>query len=243
MVKPGKITLSLLGVTFVTMILSLIGQQERFFGASRINPVQDYLLKMFIAQFFVNNEGNITTYWKAFLLIIIAALTFVIASAKFAQKDRYRYEWWLLGIVFLYLSVDETSVIHEKFSALLKGLPDLGGWAHYRWLYAGAVALIFLTIVFVRFYLHLDLRNKILFPVSVVIYVLGAAGGELFSGHYAQYYGTKNVTYTLMTHAEEFGQHFGSIMMVYTLLTYLVAHYSKIGFVSQKTEEATEDSL
>jgi hypothetical protein len=196
---------------------------------------------MFIGQFFVNNEGNITTFWKAFLLIIIAGLTFIIASAKFSQKDKYRYEWWLLGAVFLYLSVDETSVIHEKFSALLKSLPDLNGWAHYKWLYAGAVAIILLAIAFVRFYLHLDLRNKILFPVSVAIYLLGAAGGELFSGHYAQYYGTKNITYTLMTHGEEFGQHFGSILMIYTLLTYLVAHYSKIGFVAKSVEKTSGD--
>lgn len=241
-IKPAKLVLWLLAVSVVLTVLSLIGQQQRFFGAYRINPVQDYLLKMFIYQFFVNNEGNITTYWKAFLLIIIAALTFIIASAKFAQKDRYRYEWWLLGAVFSYLSVDETSIIHEKFSALLKSLPDLNGWAHYKWLYAGAAAVIFLTVVFLRFYLHLDLRNKILFPVSMILYLLGAFGGELFSGHYAQYYGTKNIPYTLMTHGEEFGQHFGSIMMIYTLLTYIIARYSKIGFITRGSEKTSGDS-
>ena len=219
------------------MILSLIGQQDRFFGEYRVNPVQDYLLKIFIHQFFVNDEGNITTYWKALLLILSSVLTFVIASAKFAQKDRYRYDWWLLGAVFLYLSVDEASIIHEKFSALLKGLPDLNGWAHYRWLYAGAVAVTSLAVVFIRFYLHLDIRNKVLFPLAAGIYLLGAAGGELFSGHYAQTYGTKNITYTLMTHGEEFGQHFGSIVMVYTLLTYLIAHYSQIAFASPGPEK------
>jgi hypothetical protein len=241
-IKPIKIALALLFVSFVIMILSLLGQQFRFFGQYRINPVQDYLLKMFIHQFFVNDEGNITTYWKVLLLIMMAALTFIIASAKFAQKDRYRFEWWLLGAVFSYLSVDEASIIHEKFSALLKSLPDLNGWAHYRWLYAGAAAVIFLTLVFIRFYLHLDLSYKILFPLSAAVYILGAAGGELFSGHYAQYYGTKNITYTLMTHGEEFGQHFGSIMMVFTLLTYLVAHYPKIGFTTQETEKPSGTS-
>jgi hypothetical protein len=240
-INPGKIAISLLAVSLVLTVSSLLGQQERFFGEYRVNPVQDYLLKMFIHQFFVNDEGNITTYWKAFLLIIIAVLTFIIASAKFAQKNRYRYEWWLLGAVFLYMSVDEASIIHEKFSALLKSLPDLNGWAHYRWIYAGAAAIIVLTAVFMRFYLHLDLRNKILFPVSMALYLFGAFGGELFSGHYAQYYGTKNIPYTLMTHGEEFGQHFGSILMIYTLLTYIFAHYSKIGFVTQKSEISSGD--
>jgi hypothetical protein len=241
-INPAKITISMIGVTLLLEVLSLIGQQDRFFGQFNVNPVQDYLLKMFIHQFFVNDEANLTTYWKTILLAAGAALTFIIASAKFSQKDRYRYEWWLLGAVFTYLSIDEASIIHEKFSALLKGLPSLNGWVHYRWLYAGVAAVMVLTVVFLRFYFHLDLRNKILFPLSAGIYVLGAAGGELFSGHYAQYYGTKNITYTLMTHAEEFGQHFGSILLVFTLLTYLVAYYSKIGFITQDAGKTPGDS-
>jgi len=241
-IKPAKIALSLLSVSFVVLVLSLAGQQNRFFGEYRIDPVQDYLLKVFISEFFVNNEANIATFWNTFILIVMAGLTFVAASAKLAQKDKYRYEWWLLGAVFLYLSMDEASVIHEKFSALLKNLPDINGWAHYKWLYAGVAAIVFLTVLFIRFYLHLDLRNKILFPLSMALYLLGAFGGELFSGHYAQFYGTKNVTYTLMTHGEEFGEHVGITLMIYTLLTYIVAHYSKIGFATRVSEKAGGDS-
>src|SRR5690349_20385512 len=149
-IKPARIALSLFFVSFIVMILSLIGQRFRFFGGYTISgPVQEYFLDTYIFEFFINNEGNIATFWNTVLLIITAALVFVIASAKFSQKDKYRFEWALLGFVFFYLSMDESSVIHEKFSALLKNLPDINGWAHYKWLYAGGAAVLLLTFMFI----------------------------------------------------------------------------------------------
>jgi hypothetical protein len=238
-IDPRKIAFSLLSVSIVIMLLSLLGQRFRFFGGYDIKgPVQEYFLDTFIFEFFINNEGNIATFWNTMLLLLTSAVAFVLAAAKFSQRDRYRFEWLLLGIVFFYLSMDESSVIHEKFSSLLKDLPDINGWAHYKWLYAGAAAVLVLTFLFLRFYLHLDLRNKILFPVSMALYLFGAFGGELLSGHYAQANGTKNIPYALLTHAEELGEHIGIILMIFTLLTYLLANYSKIGFrVSTGREE------
>ncbi|MCC7119644.1 MAG: hypothetical protein IT310_14060 [Anaerolineales bacterium] len=230
-IKPAKTAFCLLLGSLLVMGLSLFGQRFRFFDGYRISgPVQDYFLRMFINQFFVNSEGNVATFWNALILILIAGLAFIIAALKFSEKDRYRFEWFFLGAVFLFLSMDEASVIHEKFNVLLKNLPDLNGWTHYKWLYAGVVVVGLLTLAFVRFYLHLDWRNKILFPVSMGLYLLGAFGGELFSGKYAQYYGTKNITYTLLTHAEELGEQIGIILMIYTLLAYLAKHYSQIRF-------------
>lgn len=239
-VNPIKIALSLLSISFVVMLLSLFGQRFRFFGGYSLSgPVQEYFLDTFIFEFFINNEGNIATFWNTLLLILTSGLAFILASAKFSQKDRYRFEWLMLGAVFLYLSMDESSVIHEKFSSLLKNMPDINGWAHYKWLYAGAPAVLLLTFLFLRFYLHLDLRNKILFPLSMALYLFGAFGGELLSGHYSQEFGTKNVPYTLMTHGEELGEQIGIILMIFTLLTYLLAHYSKISFGVQTSQNTS----
>lgn len=240
-IKPLKIALWLLSVSFIVMLLSLLGQRFRFFGGYSINgPVQEYFLDAFIFEFFINNEGNIATFWNTLLLLLTSAVTFVVTAAKFSQGNKYRFEWLLLGLVFFYLSMDESSVIHEKFSVLLKNMPDINGWAHYKWLYAGGAAVLVLTFLFIRFYLHLDLRNKILFPVSMALYLFGAFGGELLSGYYAQANGTKNIPYMLMTHGEELGEQIGIILMIFTLLTYLLAHYDAIGFRVQTAEEKGE---
>ncbi|MFN8414259.1 MAG: hypothetical protein U0Z26_17900 [Anaerolineales bacterium] len=90
-IKPVKIVLTLLSVSLVIMILSLIGQRFRFFGGYRISgPIPEFFLDLFTAEFFINNEGNIATFWKAFLLIFGATVSFMIAFAKFSQKDKYR---------------------------------------------------------------------------------------------------------------------------------------------------------
>jgi hypothetical protein len=239
-VRPAKIALALFSVSFIILVLSLIGQRFRFFGGYSISgPVEEFFLDTYIFEFFINNEGNIATFWNSLLLLITSVLAFIITSAKFSQKDKYRFEWALLAVVFFYLSMDEASAIHEKFSTLLKNLPDINGWAHYKWLYAGGAAVLLLTFLFIRFYLHLDLRNKILFPVAMALFLFGAFGGELLSGHYAEGHGTKNIPYTLMTHGEELGEHIGIILMIFTLLTYLLANYSKIGFGVQESRRAT----
>ncbi len=230
-INPLKTAIFLLSISFIIMLLSLLGQRFRFFGGYSITgPVQEYFLDTFIFEFFINNEGNIAVFWNTLLLLLTSLVAFVLASAKFSQGDKYRYEWLLLGLVFLYLSVDESSVIHEKFNVLLKNLPDVNGWAHYKWLYVGAPAVFVLTFLFLRFYLHLDLRNKILFPVSMALYLFGAFGGELLSGHYAEANGTKNIPYMLITHGEELGEQIGIILMIFTLLTYLLAHYATVSF-------------
>jgi hypothetical protein len=74
----------------------------------------------------------------------------------------------------------------------------------------------------------------------MALYLFGAFGGELLSGHYAQGHGTKNIPYALMTHGEELGEHIGIILMIFTLLTYLLANYSKIGFRIQPSQEKGE---
>jgi hypothetical protein len=222
------------------MLLSLWGQRYRFFGGFDIRgPIQEFFLDLFINIFFVNSEGNIPTYFNAVILLITSVIAFVIAAAKHAQQDKYRFEWSLLAFVFLYLSIDEAAVIHEQFSKLFKDMPDYGGLVHYKWLYAGVAAIIVLAILFIRFYLHLDKHNKIMFPLATVLYLFGAFGGEVFSGRYASAHGTKNIPYTLMTHGEEFLEHVGIALMIYTLLRYLFEHYSEINIVpkeSSKTE-------
>ncbi len=235
-INPAKVSLSLLTVSFIIMIFSLIGQREYSAGG----PTEKFFLDMFTKEFFVNSGTNIATYWNMLILIIMSTLAFAIASAKLAQKDKYRYEWCLLGAVFFYFGMDELSVINQKFSTLLKDLPNMQVGTYYNWFYPVATVLIVITLVFfIRFYFHLDAPNKILFPVSLTLYILGALRAELLSGHYAELYGKKSVTYMLMTHAEEFGEHVGVIIMIYMLLTYIVAHYSEIEFIAQEPEKTT----
>lgn len=235
-INPLKVAISLLVVSVVIIIFSLIGRHESNISLS--NPIESFFLAMFNDEFYVNNLTNVAVYWNMLLLTIISALAFAIASVKLAQKDKYRYEWWLAGALFFYFAVDELAGISQKFSRLLKDLPNMNVGTYYNWFYpVAAVAIVLILAFLIRFYFHLDAPNKFLFPISIILYILGAFGEQLLSGHYAELYGKKNTAYLLITHAEKFGEQVGIILMIYLLLTYIVAHYSEIEFTAPEPEK------
>jgi len=238
-IRPGRAAAILVVISLTFVALSLTGQYLRLFPNSYhiSGPLQEFFLDLFIQKFDVNTESNIPTYYNTLILVIIAVLAFVIASVKRAQKDKYRNEWFLLAIVFLIMSIDEASVIHEKFSILLKSMPNVDGLFAYKWVIGGIFVVLVLGLLFLRFFLHLDNRNKILLFLSSAIYLTGALGSEMISGRYQAMYGTKNFTYSAMTTFEESFEWFGITLMIFTLLTYMQAHLSEIQFILPGTPQ------
>ena len=242
-IKPGRVAAILVVISLTFVALSLTGQYLRLFPNSYhlSGPIEEFFLDLFIQKFDVNSESNIPTYYNTFILVTIAVLAFVIAFAKRAQKDRYRNEWFFMAIVFLYMSIDEATVIHEKFSILLKSMPNVGGLFAYKWVIGGIFVVLVLGLLFLRFFLHLDNRDRILFFLSSAIYLTGALGSEMFSGRYQAMYGTKNFTYSTMTTFEESLEWFGITLMIFTLLKYMENHISEIRFIPKGASENTKE--
>lgn len=232
--KPDRLAASLVSIAFILIGLSLAGQSFRFFTLpfEIHSPAQEFLLDMFIDKFSVNTEANVPTYFNALLLVLAAALAYAISSIKRDQRDRYRYEWTLLALVFMLLSIDEASGIHETFNRLFKDAPEFGGWLHYKWLIPGGIVLAGLSLAFLRFFLHLSPGFKRLFLLSGALYIAGAFGGELLSGRHANTFGTKNFTYAAMTTAEEFLEWAGAVLMIFALARYLEVYFPQVRFFS-----------
>ena len=234
MIAPRRVALSLLGVSLVMLVFSLIGQREYQTG----DPLEKFFFDMFTREFFVNGGANIATYWNMLILTIMTVLALLIAFAKSTQKAGSRSGWWFLGLVFLYFAIDEFCGINEKLGALLKDLPNMQVGTYYNWFYPVAAGLIVIISAFlVWFYLHLDAPNRNIFPISMSFYVLGAFRAELFSGYYAELHGKKNMTYLLLSHAEEFVELVGIILMIYLLLTYIAARYAEIDFIPEESKK------
>jgi len=233
-IRPSRIAGILAGTALSFVALSLTGQYLRLFPNSYqiSDPTAEFFLDLFIQKFDVNGEVNIPTYFNTLILVILAGLAFVIASAKRSQKDRYRNEWLLMAMVFLFMSIDEAAVIHEKFNVLLKNMPNVDGLFTYKWVIGGIFVVLVLALMFLRFFLQLDNRNKTFFFLSSAIYLTGALGSEMFSGRYQAIHGTKNFTYSAMTTFEESFEWFGITLMIFTLLKYIENYYSEISFRS-----------
>lgn len=239
-IRPQRIIIFFVITGLILLTFSLVGQYLRLFpnSYSISSPIQEDIIRDFTMEFDVNTEANISTYYNVLILAIAAFLLFAVTALKNINKDKYRIEWAALAWVVLYFSMDDASVIHEKFSKYFKDWTDMGGFFEYKWVIVGIPVVLILAILFLRFWLHLETKFKILFLVSAGIYFTGSLGSELISGRWAYSNGTKNFTYALLTTFEEGLELGGVTLLIYSLLHYLEVYFPSILLLSQKTKNS-----
>ena len=122
--------------------------------------------------FNLNEESNIPTFFSALGLLLSSLLSFIIFT-KDKTKSSLKKFWLSISIIFVYLSLDEIAMFHEKiyrisnFLNVQFGLP-LVWYAPY------SVFLVFLFIFLLRDLLKLTKKTQRRFFLSFVIYFFGA---------------------------------------------------------------------
>src|SRR5688500_8985943 len=127
-IAPKKITTTLF---YIAALLFLINLIMIYFVI--ILEVDSLVTNAVIHFFDARLEGNIPTLFNTLLLLLASMLLYVTyrtSNILTHQIDR-RY-WFALGIIFLFLTIDEATSVHEQFnrtSDLLSN--DLGGYLSY----------------------------------------------------------------------------------------------------------------
>jgi len=178
-----------------------------------------------------NNEANIPTLYSSMALVVASLLLFTIAFSYKKRKLSY-LSWFGLAIIFLFLSIDEISSIHERFALPTK--EALGTSGYYAWVIPYGAALVAFVLVYIKFLMALPRKIMILFLISGSIYVSAVIGFEVLGSMHNEAYGTNNITYALLTTCEEFLEMFGIALFVYTLLTYMVEQFESTSIVVVK---------
>jgi lipid-A-disaccharide synthase-like uncharacterized protein len=220
--NPKKILIGLLGIIGILVGLSIYGQKIRFFGVADIRGAShEFFLELIMQAFYLDAEGNIPTYTNALLLFIPALLLVFISMWKSSFHDKFRFHWLGLGLIFLFLSFDEAAVLHERLIKPMRAISDAGGVFHFAWIIPGMIAVVLFGLTFLLFFLHLDKRFKILFFISLAVYISGVIGGEMVSGYFAASLGQKNYTYAVVASIEESIEMIGCSLIIYSLLEYI----------------------
>ncbi len=130
----------------------------------------------------LNEEVSFARWFEEGQFLLVALLLFLLAAIARSTGDR-AWKWWgLLGIIFIGASADEAAQIHETFVGPMQELLGAdSGPAGAGWIYPLAAGLLVLIVVFARFYFRLPRATKLLFALSFVVFVTGAAGFELFA--------------------------------------------------------------
>jgi len=223
-IDPKRV-LIVLGVIIAILVgLSIWGQYLRFNpGAFNISgPIDEFFIDLLMRAFYVDLEANVPTYFNTVILFISALLLGIIAAWKYSIKDKFRIQWIILSLIFTYLSMDEAAVLHERLIKPVRALLDIyEGWFYFAWIIPGMIAVAVFGIAYIRFFFNLNNKFKLLFFVSLAVYVGGIIGGEMVSGYFAQVSGLDNFNYAMFTSLEESLEYIGCSLLIYSLLTYI----------------------
>lgn len=217
---PVKVTgvLSAIALTLVLahlafLLLRVQAGHPHVFGIARV--------------FNLNEEGNIPSFYSATLLLLCAFLFATIWILKREQAAPFTRHWGILAMVFLYLSIDEASELHELLSMNMKRIWDTG-WLYYPWVIPATIAVVLFAILFTGFILHLPSKTRRLFILAAITYLGGAIGIELLGGRHHALYGDDNMTYSLLVALEESLELGGILVLVFALLEYMQSNAYQI---------------
>lgn len=166
--------------------------------------------------FDVDEEESIPTWFSSSLLLLTAVVLFVIAHLSRKGKDRYAMYWFVLGVGFAFMSVDEIAGFHETLNSITE----------ISWAVPGMIVALLIGIAYLKFLSSLPAPIAIRFMMSGAIFVGGAIGVELATEPYLYNDALDTLGYNLWTPVEEGMEMGGVILFLASLFDYLKSQYS-----------------
>jgi hypothetical protein len=168
--------------------------------------------------FDMDEEAAFPNTFSIFLLFSVAVLSAIISGLHDSSHSR---GWKGLSVIFFVLSLDEAASLHNSLVYVYRvaGVPS--ELQNFFWVVPLIPILIFLSLVYLRFWLNLPNFEKVFFILSGIIYIAGAAGVEVIGGMFVQTFGKDSLTYAMAVVSEEMMEIGGMILFLFTLFHYV----------------------
>ncbi len=234
---PRKFALLLAVIVAAIWILSLLTNLVPFMIELKTNR------ELNLVHFFdVNSERSLPTWYSSFALMFCAVLLGSIAQRKRQEQDAYRWHWFGLALIFIYLSIDEAESLHEILIEPLRALIGQSTLLYYPWVLVGLVLVLIVSLLYFRFLFHLAPKYRFLFVASAILFVAGAIGFEIIDGVVESLFGEHNLGFVLLFHIEELLEMLSVVLFIYTLSVYIDEYLPRIApapisAITPKTDE------
>lgn len=223
-ISPKRTAQILVIVTLVLVLASVFAGFIEFALGDQDLPGD----RFFVHLFSVRGESNIPTWFASSMLMLCSIILATIALGKKKTREGYVLHWAGLSAIFLYISVDEASRIHELASTPIQTALNTGGVFSFAWVIPGTILVLIFLLAYARFLVALPRETRTLFIVAGAIFVMGAIGMEIIGGRYWEQQGGRDFTYAMMTSIEELLEMLGAIVFIYALLSYMRSHMEEI---------------
>ncbi len=235
MIEPARIGVFL----FVIVLLLLVPHIIFVFFGSDLNLSSASSLSKF---FNFDEEKNLPSFYSSLLLFTSSLILFFIFLLKRNNKKEFT-KWAVLALLFLFLSVDEFFMIHERTTQFLRAKYDFEGIFYFAWIIPYAIGVVFLIVYYYKFLLNLPQKTKWMMISSGFVFILGAVGFEMLGARiYSANGGLKTFDFKVLSTIEEMLEFTGVILFIYSLLRYMkkellidniTIHFNSIGFISK----------
>lgn len=214
-VLPGRWTPVLLGGIAAIVLLHLVTTTLRY--SLDDFPGKDTAVRVLD----VNQEAGLPA-WFSTLLLFSTAVSLWLLADRSALTDRSR---WVrhergLALVFVYLSLDEATSLHEQTAAPLRDAFDLDGVLSYAWVVLFVPLVLVVAVLYLGWLRSLPLAAARLVVVAGLLYVGGAAGVEMVGAGLDDAGQKYTPGYALVVTVEELGEMLGVLLML-SVVTWL----------------------
>ncbi len=220
LLSPRKITLFLVAVLVVLVAVGFIMRI--------VVPEDDYREHwLLISLLSISEEASVSTWFSAGLFLLATALLTAITYAAKRDGRPYRYHWGALALIFVYLSLDDTSLLHERTTQPLRDALNTTGAFYFAWIIPAVILVGIVALAYLPFVLRLPARTRLLFIVGAVLFLAGAIAIEMIGGLFMAE-GSSVTTRRLISIFEESVEMLGIIVFNYALFSYIMHHVGDV---------------
>jgi hypothetical protein len=177
--------------------------------------------------FDLNHEGNLPTWYQANMLLFCGLLLLLVTMSYARQKLwSHGAYWFVLGVGFCYLSLDETVSIHETIGPPIQSALEIeGGIFYFAWVIPATIGVVILFFSFIPFLRSVSVGTRNRFLIAGAIYVLGTVIVEALSGAYVSA-GDRGDSFAhkMITSFEELLEMLGIVLFMHAVLNDLATH-------------------
>jgi hypothetical protein len=200
----------LIAMNAVLQVITALTGHETIFGLRRLFDVSD--------------ERTLPAFFSATILLIAGGLLLIMASCHWRAAERYPLMWFFLGLIFVYLSLDETIGFHETLTPHMRKVVPATGLLRFTWVAAAIPFVGLLGLAYWSALQALPRRTRGQVILAGMLFVGGAIGVEMIGGWYLEANG-RNFGYHTLSALEEAMEMFGVILFIRALVEYMAQRF------------------
>ena len=165
--------------------------------------------------------------WFTACLLWTCGLCLLLIGLIDKKNETKHFKYWIvLGVIFFFLSLDETISVHEWLTLPVKSffssnIVELTGFFRHAWVIPFGAMLLLLLFLYIPFLMSLEIKIRKLFCTAGIVYVFGAIGLEMVAG--AVHDEVINLNYEIIYPLEELCEMLGVLIFLHGLTAILIS--------------------